>query len=136
MRLIARRVFWVWWIVLALAACGTETPSGQPGVAVPAAAQPSQSPAEVVKSFLSAWNDKNTAAMYPLLSQQSQEKFPQPVFEARYKVANEAINFNGLTFSLGATTIQGATAAVKYDVKIQSPFFGTIEDNGRTMRLV
>lgn len=131
-----RRIIWLWWIVLALAACAGDTPSNQPGTSAPVAAQSNQSPADVVQTFLSAWNDKNTAAMYPLLSPQSQEKYPQPVFEARYKVADDAINFNGLTFDIGATTIQGITAAVIYDVHIQSPFFGTIDDAGRTMRLV
>lgn len=102
---------------------------------VPIAAQDSN-PAATVTAFLTAWNAKDSAAMWNSLSRTSQEVYPRQVFENRYTVANSAMGLESLTFEVGSTHIQGITAAVKYDVVFTSGMFGTIEDPDRTMRLV
>lgn len=102
---------------------------------IPLSAQDS-GPVQTVTSFLDAWNSKDSARMWSLLSRQSQEAYPQQVFENRYTVANAAMGFDRLSYTLGSTSIQGLTAAVTYDVVISSGLFGEINDPGRTMRLV
>lgn len=91
---------------------------------------------QTVEAFLAAWDRADSAAMWALLSRQSQEAYPQEVFTNRYTVANTAMGLEGVEFSIGDVRVQGLTAAVKYDVTIQSGLFGQIVDNGRTMRLV
>jgi penicillin-binding protein len=74
--------------------------------------------------------------MYGLISPQSRQLYPNQVFQARYDLADKDINFAGLNHSIHEVFTQGTTAIVKYDLSIESPFFGTIDDSGRTMRLV
>lgn len=93
-------------------------------------------PQTVVSAFLDAWNAGDLNTMYSYLSPQSKEFYAQQVFDARYQVANDAMRFEGVTYTLHETRIQGITAAVTYDVVIQSSEFGQLPDNGRTMRLV
>jgi penicillin-binding protein 2 len=102
---------------------------------VPIAAQDG-GPSATVTAFLNAWSAKDSAAMWNTLSRESQEAYPQQVFENRYTVANTAMGLERLTFEVGETHIQGITAAVDYDVVLISGMFGTIEDPDRTMRLV
>jgi len=93
-------------------------------------------PSSTVEAFLNAWNTNDTATMYSLISPQSQELYPQPVFENRYQQVREIVGINGVTFAVNNVRLQGITAAVSYDVAIDSATFGTIDDPGRTMRLV
>lgn len=93
-------------------------------------------PESVVTAFLNAWDAGDMDTMYSYLSPQSKEFYAQQVFNARYQVANEAMRFEGVRHTLHETRIQGITAAVTYDVAIESREFGTLEDTGRTMRLV
>ncbi|MCU0475264.1 MAG: penicillin-binding transpeptidase domain-containing protein [Anaerolineae bacterium] len=93
-------------------------------------------PADTVGQFLTAWGQSDSAAMYRLLASQSQAAYPEQLFVNRYTVANEALALTGVRHTLGDTRFQGVTAAVTYDVVIESSLFGQIEDSGRTMRLV
>lgn len=93
-------------------------------------------PADTVSAFLTAWGERDSAAMYQLLAVQSQQAYPQELFVNRYTVANDALSLEGVEFSIGDTHLQGITAAVTYDVIIESALFGRIEDPERTMRLV
>jgi penicillin-binding protein 2 len=125
---------WVAALML-LTACAGRT-AAEPSGAAPIMAQAQQSPAEVVSAFLDAWNAKNFDEMYSFVSPQSQEHYPFQVFRARYDVAQSAVNFAEISHTIKNTTLQGLTAAVTYDAVIESPFFGTIDDPGRIMRLV
>ncbi len=102
---------------------------------IPIQAQSDNDPAATVSAFLTAWGQRDSAAMYRLLARQSQDAYPEQVFINRYIVANDALALNSLTFEVGDTHLQGITAAVTYDVVIESSLFGQIIDNGRTMRL-
>lgn len=100
----------------------------------PAHAQ--RSPGEVVSLFLDGWNTQNYAEMYRLVHPQSRELYPQPVFEARYQQVAERIALSGVQYTIRSTQMQGESAAVHYDVSIASEIFTTINDPGRTMRLM
>ncbi|MCU0465660.1 MAG: hypothetical protein MUF38_13980 [Anaerolineae bacterium] len=73
-------------------------------------------PADTVSAFLTAWGERDSAAMYQLLAVQSQQAYPQELFVNRYTVANDALSLEGVEFSIGDTHLQGITAAVTYDV--------------------
>jgi penicillin-binding protein 2 len=127
---IAFSVFLLW----AVTACGS-LPGSSSGGAPASILQAVQSPADVVKSFLDAWNTQNYQAMYALLSSQSQGLYTLAVFQTTYDDVAQKINPQGLTYNVNDTTMQGDTAVVHYDVAITSSSFGTIDDKGRTMRL-
>jgi len=99
-------------------------------------ARAQSTPESVVAAFLDAWNAQDISTMYSYLSPQSKEFYPQQVFEARYQVANEAMRFEGVRYTVRETRIQGITAAVIYDAVIESSEFGALNDPNRTMRLV
>lgn len=120
------------WLLVFVAACETSETGVVP--ALPVLVR--QAPAEVVQAFLEAWNASDYASMYALVSAQSRSRYPQSVFEARYQQVNEALGISGITYILGETTLQGITAAVLYDVNIESPGFETLQDSGRIMRLI
>ncbi len=120
---------------LLLAGCGGAA-SADLGAAAPILVQSPQSPAEVVEDFLEAWNAQDYPAMYALVSPESQELYAFPVFQTTYQNADGALSLSGVTYTIHDTTLQGMTAAVTYDVAIASSGFETIEDAGRTMRLI
>jgi cell division protein FtsI/penicillin-binding protein 2 len=95
-----------------------------------------RTPEETVSAFLNAWGSRDYDAMYPQLSSQSQQLTSAAVFRAVYEDADNKIGTSGLTVTIQDVEIQGQSAAVKYDAQISSSIFGTIEDDGRTMRLV
>lgn len=123
-------------VLLALVACSPARPAASDALTAPAEAPVVRSPKEIVELFLSAWNASDFTTMYSYLSSQSRSLYAPQVFQARYDVVHKDINFNGLTYSIGEISTQGATAIVKYDLKIRSSLYGDIEDPGRTMRLV
>jgi penicillin-binding protein 2 len=125
------------WLLILLAAVGCSgAASADLGAAAPILAQSPQSPAEVVEGFLEAWNAQDYPAMYALVSPESQELYAFAVFQTTYENADGSLAFSGVTYTIHDTTIQGMTAAVNYDVTLTSSAFETIEDPGRTMRLI
>jgi penicillin-binding protein 2 len=122
-------------LLLALLAACSGT-GGEGAIALPVIGQTSRGPEDVVKQFLDDWKAKNYAAMYAALSPQSQQFYTEAVFQTAYEDALNAINLSDMTYTLKETTLQGASAAVSYDVSLTSPTFGTISDNGRIMRLI
>jgi penicillin-binding protein 2 len=117
-----------------LAACSGGDGGGS-SVAVPLL-QAAQKPDEVVSGFLNNWKAKDYPAMYNTLSSQSQGFYTLPVFQKIYDDVARTITLDDLSFKINDTQIQGASAAVTYDVSLVSPIFGTIDDKGRTMRLI
>lgn len=107
-------------------------------VALPGSPLPAQGadPQAVVEGFMDAWNRKDSAAMYGYLSSLSQEAYPQELFANRYRLANDTLDLTGVRYTIQAVRLQGLSAAVTYDVVLESSSFGTIEDTGRIMRLV
>lgn len=93
-------------------------------------------PADVLQDYMNAWNDENYDAMYRLTASPSRDLYPRQVFENRYTVAHSVIRFAGVTHTLNDVEIQGTTAVLSYNVAIESPTFGIIEDNHRTIRMI
>lgn len=93
-------------------------------------------PAEVVRDFLTAWQEENFEQMYAFISPRSQEVYPYETFEQQYSNAHAEMGFSGVGYTLHDTRIQGDSAAISYDVTLISNSFGEIADTDRTMRLV
>ena len=121
-------------LLLATAACSGIAVSESGGAAP--VIQVIQTPEEVIAGFLTAWGNRDYDAMYAYLSSESQGLTSPAVFRAIYEDADTKIGTTGITFTIHDVEVQGMTAAATYDVEISSTTFGTIEDEGRTMRLV
>jgi len=118
-----------------VAACSGNGAASEVGIAAPIL-QAAQAPEDVVKIFLDAWKAGRYEEMYAALSPQSQGLYTFPVFKASYEEAANAISLSGIEYTVQSSEIQGASAAVTYDARFESPVFGTIDDPGRIMRLV
>lgn len=128
------------WLLAFVLLTGCAAIGGSPAQASqnasPILPQLAQQPQDVVSTFLDAWNRRDYQAMYLLLSTESQGRTSLPVFQTTYDNVAQAITLETLSFIIRETELQGVTAAVHYDLTLQSPSFGSIEDPGRTMRLV
>ncbi|MFW5691586.1 MAG: penicillin-binding transpeptidase domain-containing protein [Chloroflexota bacterium] len=109
-------------------------------LALPApAARAQEAPEAIVSRFLEAWNAQDYAAMYSLIyvhQINGQPEFAEQQFSQRYEAVAETLNLSGLSYAVREATIQGDSAAVTYDISLESDAFGTIEDPNRIMRLV
>lgn len=125
-------------ILMITAACDSLLAAGSPANEVaPIVTQvTSAQPVDVVRDFVAAWSDENYEAMYRLIASPSRELYPRQIFENRYTVAHSVIRFSGVTHTIHEVEIQGTTAILDYDVVIESPTFGNIEDTHRTIRLI
>ena len=129
---------WLWVIIMGivLTACESEAPQSlesQPLGGVEQVVR--QTPEDVLEGFMQAWNAKNITAMYSFVSEASRAVYPIDIFQRRYTVAQDALGFTGATYTIDSVKLQGHTAVVTYDVKLQSPLFGEIEDSDRIMRM-
>jgi penicillin-binding protein 2 len=95
-----------------------------------------RTPADTVSAFLNAWSARDYNAMYAQLSSESQSLISQTVFQEIYTQADTQIGTRAVRHTISQTREQGRTAAVRYDVVIESGIFGEIADPGRTMRLI
>lgn len=121
-------------LMLILTSCAGLTNTGS---SAPILAPLSQtSPGDIVSSFLNSWKTRDYPAMYNQISTQSRDLYTLSVFQTTYENADTVIGLEDLTYTVRDVSLQGTSAAVKYDVAISSALFGTIEDKGRTMRLV
>ncbi len=98
--------------------------------------QVGSTPQESVELFLEAWNVEDFERMYSLVSPRTGDAYPFEDFVAQYRSADAEMGFEGVQYSINETSLQGQSAAVRYDATIESSLFGSIEDTGRTMRLV
>ena len=101
-----------------------------------AVASTSQQPAAVLEAYIEAWAAQDFDAMYAQLASRSRALYPQPRFVDQFTAAHSALRFAGVTHQLQAVEHQGATAILRYDIRIDSPTFGEVADNDRVMRLV
>jgi penicillin-binding protein 2 len=124
---------WTVLLVLFLAACGGAPADVQSGPGTPAPLRP---PEDVARDFLRAWNAEDYAAMYALVSPQTRARYALADFQGRYQELDDIAGVEAVISDIGAVTLQGTTAAVTYDVRLETMVFGTIEDPGRVLRLV
>ncbi len=93
-------------------------------------------PDAVVSQFLDNWRVANYDGMYNQIAQASKDLTTFPVFETTYTNAETAISIADMSYEIHDVVIQGSSAAVHYDLHIDSAIFGTLDDPGRIMRLV
>ncbi|MDZ4765920.1 MAG: penicillin-binding transpeptidase domain-containing protein [Chloroflexota bacterium] len=123
-------------LIVALSGCGMlNSGSGDAGSA-PVIQLIARTPSDTVSAFLNAWGARDYERMYSQLSAESQSMMALPVFREVYTQADTQIGTSGVQITLGATHEQGRTAAVQYDLVVNSTIFGAIPDLGRTMRLI
>ena len=103
---------------------------------VPAAQTTSSDPAEVLREYMTAWNNSDLEAMHGLLAERSRELYPQANFIDKYTVAHSVLRFGGVQYTARGVEHQGTTAVLKYDIAIESPTFGVVVDEDRVMRMV
>lgn len=99
-------------------------------------AQSNTPQANLVATFLDHWNTDNYEAMYAMIAPQSRELYTPEVFTLVYQNAKTAAGTSGITYTIHDTRIQGNSAAITYDLLMESTIFETIDDPDRTMRLV
>lgn len=94
------------------------------------------SPAAVVEAFLDAWNVQDYATMYGLLHPQSQQRTIEQIFVTRYEETAAALGLESIEYRIRDTRQQGLSAAVRYDIRMQTGVFGELTEADRLMRLV
>lgn len=133
-----RHLFLLALLLLALTTACDVVPA--PGPAAIADEVPAQAagltPEQVAAGFLDAWGRSDYDEMYSYLADRSRELYPLPQFRDRYTVATSRMNLESISYSINGVELQGTSAAIRYDVTITSPTFGSIEDPNRIMRLV
>lgn len=133
-----------WWrlcvlslLVLLLAGCGAMPAlPGADGGNLSPVNRADATPKQAAESFLTAWNNENREAMYRLISARSQALTPYETFDRVYTTLDNDIGGNAVRFTLGEVRMQGTSAALTYDITLETELFGTIEDPMRMMRLV
>jgi penicillin-binding protein 2 len=124
-------------LVLLLTGCGVmPAMPGADGGLAPSVNRTDATPTQAAESFLTAWNSQNREAMYRLISARSQAITTYETFDRVYTTLNNDVGGKTLNFTLGEVRMQGTSAALTYDLALETELFGTIEDAGRTMRLV
>jgi penicillin-binding protein 2 len=98
--------------------------------------QTGRSPEETVQTFLDAWNAEDFQTMYGLISPRSAQVYPLDQFSEQYETTDTELRFAGVTYTIHNVELQGNSAAVTYDLTLNSNTFGEINDQGRIMRLV
>ena len=93
-------------------------------------------PKGVAERFLTGWGAGDVQAMYALVSARSREIYPLEMFQGFYEDVGEKVSLDEVTFTLNEVTMQGASAALTYDVTLISNRFGEITNEGRMMRFV
>src|SRR5690606_38638010 len=91
---------------------------------------------ETAGSFLSAWQSSDFAAMYALISPDSQSRYSEQAFTDAYTNAATQMTLNSLESRIHEAARQGTTAIIRYDVTFQSEMLGPIADPNRIMRLI
>ncbi|MEO8395507.1 MAG: NTF2-like N-terminal transpeptidase domain-containing protein, partial [Chloroflexota bacterium] len=122
--------------LLLMTACGGVSVTGSTDGSGAPVIQIAQTPEDTLRAFLDAWNRLDYTSMYTQLSTQSQGLTTFAVFQAIYVDADKTLGTKGVTYTLHDTQMQGSTAAITYDAAIQSSIFGSVDDNGRVMRVV
>ncbi|MGB7341268.1 MAG: penicillin-binding transpeptidase domain-containing protein [Phototrophicaceae bacterium] len=99
-------------------------------------AQAADTPQQTVENFLNAWQQEEFAIMHNLLHPRSIEIYPVDAFVDLYTDTHADIGFTGVAYTINEVQLQGDSAAILYDVELDTATFGQIIDAERTMRLV
>jgi penicillin-binding protein 2 len=118
-----------------LVACNA-MPNGEEGTSEGEIQQAGLTPQEVLESFMESWAVEDFEAMYSLLSPRSVEIYPLDDFRALYLNTHADIDFESVSYEIHDVLEQGNSAAITYDITLETIEFNNIPDAGRTMRLV
>ncbi len=102
----------------------------------PATQITSAEPADVLREFIAAWNREDYDGMYRLIASRSRELYPRQTFANRYQAVHSIIRVGAVDHRLNQVEYQGTTAVLDYDLVMESPDFGAIEDTRRTLRMI
>jgi penicillin-binding protein 2 len=91
---------------------------------------------QVAETFLRAWANNDYPTMYGLISPNSRDAYSEDAFTQVYLRATETMTLQSVSTSTTNALRQEAIASVLYDAHFTTDFFGTIDDYGRTLRLV
>src|SRR5690606_5781823 len=114
-----------------LVACDA-LPSSQSGTEISEAPieQAGLSPQEVMDAFMAAWQAEDFATMHALLSPRSVEIYPFEEFQSLYTETHRDITFTGIRYDVHDVQEQGNSAAIHYDIVLETEGFAEIEDDG------
>lgn len=92
----------------------------------------------IAADFLNAWRLENFSAMHNLLALNSRDANPLPEFEAFYRAAHARLTLKpeGLRYSFANAILRASEAAIAYDLRFETSYFGSFEDTNRLLRLV
>lgn len=129
---------WSVLLLLLVAGCASSTPAptGTPPLPspTPPLAEPAirvtrpPDPAEAARAYLTAWQADDYAAMYRLLSSDSQRTISEETFTNRYLnlVVEAAVPPGELDFEILSTALSSQTASVDYRLTLRSVHFGDL----------
>lgn len=120
-------------VVLALNACGTDTPPQDSPDLSPvqkSTATPSPQAADVTaRIFLDAWSKNNFPGMYATLAPATQTKIAQQDFITRYNDIMREATITKIAPTLTNIVEEGATATAQFHVKYETALLGEIEQD-------
>lgn len=91
----------------------------------------------VVRSFLVAWEQRDYASMYALISPSSQQAIRFDEFVETYDTNHAIMQLEGQTFELTAVGFEGSRVArVVYNMTFETGLVGEFSDEAREMELV
>ncbi|MFC1960986.1 NTF2-like N-terminal transpeptidase domain-containing protein [Chloroflexota bacterium] len=135
-----KRISVVFLVMLVLvAACGPIAPAAAPvnEEALPTVVQLTLEEAEAVAAtFFDSWVKRDYPAMYSLISFRSREAYPEEQFVDIYESVAQEMTLTNYDYDLRSSLRQGNTVSINYDMTFDTSFLGTLEDLGRTVRLV
>ncbi|MBI4299815.1 MAG: penicillin-binding protein 2 [Chloroflexi bacterium] len=95
---------------------------------------PEPSPFETAHEFFAAWEAKNYAAMYRLVSAESKKSYTEEAFIDRYEGIADEATIEGTSFSLEKPSLASVTET-NYQVTIHTKLFGDLKQTD-VVRLV
>lgn len=126
------RRFLIFLVLVMLTGCNAlPFPQSEGGISIGG-----NTPTAAAESFLKAWGTGSTDEMYSQISARSQGIYTPEAFNRSYQGLIEDIGLNGVEYTINDVHMQGVSAAIDYDLTLQSALFGEIQDTGRTMRMV
>jgi penicillin-binding protein 2 len=100
------------------------TPTGLPDPGVTTISAPD--PEVVATVFLESWARQDYAAMYAMLSTQSQEAQPLETFEGRYQEVWTGASLTGLDYEIVSSLVSSRNAQVRYRITLHSLVVGDV----------
>jgi len=79
-----------------------------------------------LRIFLEAWAKNDYAAMYPMLTQASQNSIPLEDFVGRYQNSMDALTLKELSYEIGSNEFQSDSAQISFHVDFKTNLVGDV----------